>query len=751
MMMKHIAQFSKIVKPSLPTSYKCCAVQRLLHTVSSKDLKKQNGFLKISDEVMEALHTGRPLVALESTIITHGMPNPHNLSTALSVEKKIRESGTIPATVAVLQGKLCVGLNETQIIWLAEKNSDLIKISRRDLPFILSQGYSGGTTVSATMIAAHMAGISIFATGGIGGVHRGAEESFDVSADLTELGRTPVAVVSSGVKSILDIPKTLEYLETQGVCVMTFGSERHFPAFFTRDSGQLSPYNVNSPIKAAQVIDSHIKLGLESGLLIAVPIPEEFTSAGDVIQAAITEALDLAKKQNICGKEVTPFLLSTVNHLTKGQSLEANIALIENNASVAGRIAFCLHQLRQNNQSDPVTASRPLFTTIAKLSSLNQASKPRLMKKDDDSCRLTGRPVVIGSTVVDFSVQVTDPKFQLNGGTYTGQVSQSFGGVGRNLADCLCRLNHSPVFVSAVGTDSHAASLSALCQHMDLSAVQKIENMTTATCCVLLYQGKFLFGVGDMNVNSKLMIDQIKNLDSLIASAPLVVLDGNFTTSFITSIVDKCARLSVPVWFEPTDLYKCKAPFQSDAWKKLTFVSPNLVELVSMYQAMRQRLGQDDIQVSVTEDSDLQEILDVSVSMCQDLVKHIPVVLLTLGRHGVLLCHRLGQSECFLPITSQISSSDEFKAVYYPSFSLDMDPSEIVSVSGAGDCLAATICAGMLSGQTIDECIRHGLLAAYLSLQSLTAVPETVSLVAIKALEQRWPEWNPIYLTVDNS
>ncbi|KAH9508287.1 hypothetical protein Btru_050730 [Bulinus truncatus] len=674
------------------------------------------------------------------------MPYPHNFSTALSVERKVRENGAIPATIAILNGKLCVGLCDTEIIWLAEKNSSLVKVSRRDLPY----GCSGGTTVSATMIAAHMVGIPLFATGGIGGVHRGAEESYDVSADLTELGKTPVAVVSSGVKSILDIPKTLEYLETQGVCVMTFGPEKNFPAFFTRDSGYFSPYNVDSPLKAAQVIDCNIKAGLNSGLLIAVPIPQEFTAAGDIIQDAIHQALQSAKTQNISGKEVTPFLLKMVNQLTKGESLVANIALIENNASVAGRIAYFLSQLRQGVHSDLIAAPHlsPSSTTMSlpKSTSPDLDESPSLgrsIKIDkytpDKSSILTGRPIVIGSTVVDFSVQVTDPNFQLNGGTYTGQVTQSFGGVGRNLADCLSRLNHCPIFVSAVGTDSHAASLSALCQHLDLSAVRKIENSTTATCCVLLSEGKFLFGVGDMEVNSKLSIDQIHDLDALISPAPMVILDGNFTSNFITGVVEKCARMSVPVWFEPTDLFKCKAPFQTDAWRKLSFISPNLVELISMYQAMCQKLGVDGIQVSITEDSDIQEILAASVVMCHDLASHIPVILLTLGRHGVLLCHKLGENHHFLPPTN----AGPFKAIYYPSFSQDMEPSKIVSVSGAGDCLAATIIASMLNGHSIDQCIKYGLLAAYVSIQSLSAVPDSISLDAIAELENHWPNWKP--------
>ncbi|CAL1544936.1 unnamed protein product [Lymnaea stagnalis] len=735
----------------------------------------QSDFLQISEEVREALHTKKPVVALESTIITHGMPYPHNFSTALSVEKKVRDNGAVPATVAVMRGKLCVGVCDTDIIWLAEKNSSLVKVSRRDLPYLLSQGLSGGTTVSATMMASHMAGIQVFATGGVGGVHRGAENSFDISADLTELGRTPVSVISSGVKSILDIPKTLEYLETQGTCVMTFGKDRNFPAFFSPESGYQAPYNIISHLEAAQVIGLWLNFlgpllaGLESGILIAVPIPPEFAATGELIQNAINEALRLASVNNVTGKEVTPYLLNMVNQLTKGESLMANIALIENNASVAGGIASCLAQLRSGVPLDKIVTP-PQSTSCSLLSSptlksaltdssikLRQTVEKQNVKttknvEEGRNKTLLGRPVVIGSTVVDFSVQVDDPNFQLNGGTYSGKVSESFGGVGRNLADCLSRLAFKPVFISAVGNDSHSMAMSSFCSHMDLSSIQKIDNMTTATCCVLLSKGKFLLGVGDMGVNSKLTLDQVKNFDSLIESAPVAMLDGNFSSTFIATVVDKCARFNVPVWFEPTDLYKSKTPFETDAWKQLSFISPNLGELLSMYQALRAKLGQEETTVSLCEESSSQqEIIDTSITICRELVAHIPVVLLTLGRHGVLLCHNLGDVKHFLPLPSSMKSdkSTSFKAMFYPAFSKDIDPSKIVSVSGAGDCLAATVVASMLDGQPIDQCIKHGLLAAYISLLTPSAVPDNISRSGILEQEKLLMKvsWSPADVT----
>ncbi|TSK28061.1 Pseudouridine-metabolizing bifunctional protein C1861.05 [Bagarius yarrelli] len=264
-------------------------LQRCISTISCRS----DVLFKIHPSVCEALSEHRPVVALESTIITHGMPYPQNLSTAKEVEDIVRAEGVTPATVAVLEGTVHVGLSSDELDFLASSKTAL-KVSRRDMPYVISKGLSGGTTVSGTMIAAHKAGIPVFVTGGIGGVHRDGENTLDISADLTELGRTPIAVVSAGVKSILDIGRTLEFLETQGVCVATYGESTSFPAFFSQKSGYASPYNVHNAKEAAELIESTFCLGLQSGVLLAVPLPEEHAAAGqlieDAIQAAVTEA-----------------------------------------------------------------------------------------------------------------------------------------------------------------------------------------------------------------------------------------------------------------------------------------------------------------------------------------------------------------------------------------------------------------------------------------------------------------------------
>lgn len=296
-----------------------------------------DNFLVLSDEVSAAL-TGRgAVVALESTIITHGMPFPANLDTARTVEEVVRENGAIPATIALVGGRIHVGLAAAQLEALAG-SSDVVKASGRDLAAVMVRKGSAGTTVSATMRIAALAGIGIFATGGIGGVHRGAEQTFDISADLTELGQTPTAVVCAGVKSILDIAKTLEYLETQRVPVIAYRSD-DFPAFYTRSSGLKADHRLDTPDEIAQAIIAHARLGSGTGIVIANPIPERDALSPAFIDGTIAYAVAEAEARGIARKEVTPFLLGRINELSRGRSLAANIALVKNNAALAAEVA----------------------------------------------------------------------------------------------------------------------------------------------------------------------------------------------------------------------------------------------------------------------------------------------------------------------------------------------------------------------------------------------------------------------------
>ncbi|KAI8076430.1 erwinia chrysanthemi IndA protein-like protein-like protein [Gilbertella persicaria] len=300
----------------------------------------------ITPEIKAAIQNQGPVVALESTIISHGMPYPQNVETARTVEDIIRKEGAIPATIALLDGKVHIGLTDKTLEHLGKVGREAQKTSRRDLSMVLSQKKVGATTVASTMILARAAGIPIFVTGGIGGVHRGAEESFDISADLTELGRTPVAVVCAGVKSILDISKTLEVLETQGVTVTTMGKDKTFPAFYTPDSGYKSPYYLDNPLDAAKSILANHQLELNSGMVFACPIPETDAADTKSIQQAIDTAVSEARANGVVGKEETPFLLKRIAELTQGESLAANIALVKNNAHIGARIAVQLAKLK---------------------------------------------------------------------------------------------------------------------------------------------------------------------------------------------------------------------------------------------------------------------------------------------------------------------------------------------------------------------------------------------------------------------
>ena len=303
-----------------------------------------NKYLDIAPEVAAALAEGKPVVALESTIISHGMPYPQNVETALAVEKIIRDNGAVPATIAIIGGRLKAGLTPEEIEYFGKKGPEIAKASRRDLPVLIAKGQDGACTVTTTMMIAHMAGISVFATGGIGGVHRGAETTMDISADLEELGQTPVMVICAGAKSILDLGLTLEYLETKGVPVIGYGTDE-LPAFYTRKSGFGVDYRLDTPAELAAAFHAQREMGLKGGMLVTNPIPEEYSMDADVINAAIDKAVAECKAQGIHGKATTPFLLARIKDITGGDSLDSNIQLVFNNARVAAKTAAELSKL----------------------------------------------------------------------------------------------------------------------------------------------------------------------------------------------------------------------------------------------------------------------------------------------------------------------------------------------------------------------------------------------------------------------
>ncbi|XP_064276931.1 uncharacterized protein LOC135300880 isoform X4 [Passer domesticus] len=630
-------------------------VRRLLH----------GGYVRIHPSVQEALVEGRPVVALESTIITHGMAYPLNLSMAREVEEIVRINGAVPATVGILRGQIHVGLTDEELEFLAS-SKNAVKVSRRDFPFVLSQGLSGGTTVSGTMITAHKAGIPVFVTGGIGGVHRDGENTLDVSADLTELGRTPVAVVSAGAKSILDIGRTLEYLETQGVCVAAFGESREFPAFFSRQSGFQAPYHVRDEEEAAKLIDSALGLGLSSGVLIAVPCPQERAAEGQAIEKAIQQALSQARSKGITGKEVTPFLLQKLTELTDGKSLDSNLALIQNNARVGSCIAVALSKLQKARR---------------------KGSQPG--RKD----MTAPQPVVIGGINVDFIAKAQNAEILGGGQTNAGRVRRTFGGVGRNLADCLSRLGQAPLLLSAVGKDEHLESVLHYCHHM---------------------------------------VSQFKEN---LCQAPLVCIDGNLPLSTIQYVCQLAREHQLAVCYEPTDENKASKPFLSDSWKALTYISPNLQEL----RAINRTLGNP---LPAELPSRLEEVVQAAVALACPLLAHLHCVVVTLGAHGVLLCGKsLGGSISLYPGAHKQAAAARLCAAHYPAIPISRE--EIVNVSGAGDSLMAGILAGVLAKHDTGTCVRMGLLAASLSLRSYEPISPEISTSSVnqeQVKSRSWPE-----------
>ncbi|XP_071561331.1 uncharacterized protein [Temnothorax nylanderi] len=664
-----------------------------IHRRSIAGRRTLHALLVYGPDVAAAQKHGLPIVALESTIITHGMPYPDNLSTALKVEDAIRKQGVVPATIGIIDGKIYVGLNNEQLETLSKADSArTMKCSRRDISFILSHGLNGGTTVSGTMLIAHAAGIPIMATGGIGGVHRGAELTLDISADLIELGRTPVAVVCSGVKSILDIGKTLEYLETQGVPVVKIGDTPEFPAFYCSETSDKikAPCRVSNAKEAAGIVETQGVLGIGTGILFAVSIPEKYALQPSVVDAAISEALTKANAMRVTGKQVTPFLLNELNKITRGQSLEANIALIENNAKVAAEIASNLCERSQTAH-------------------VRSASVRSIISRQ--------KPIVIGGSVLDTVLQVKEPEINNDGRTHTGRSRRSCGGVGRNVADALLKLGlKNTRLISVVGDDEHGKTiLESLGAGSE--TVKRMSDVNTARFTVILdVNGECHFCVSEMESFTAIAPKLIKEYQSHLEEASLIVLDANLELDTMRCVLDVASQANVPVWYEPTDVQKAARIFEvGPHWKNvLHFVSPNRNEL----RVIGERLN-----IPVAERMDLEAVRSVA----EQLIEHIPVVVTTLGARGVLVTRRASQNEPFYDERGElIADSPAIASRLYPAVDGAERTGEILSVSGCGDCFTA----GMIYGihKNLDEigCVSVALKAAALSLRSFDAVPRTL-------------------------
>ncbi|CAO4372600.1 unnamed protein product [Caenorhabditis nigoni] len=646
---------------------------RLLTSTQKRHFSK---FLQISNPVKEALANGEGVVALESTVITHGLPYPQNLSTAKSLEQKVRASGSQPATIALFDGKIHVGLDDEKLEKLAS-SQNAVKVSTRDIAKTLIRKEIGGTTVASTMKIAHAAGISVFATGGIGGVHRGADQTFDISADLQELSQTPLCVVCSGVKSILDIPKTVEYLETHSVNCVVYGEENVFPSFFTRKSGSKAQFQTESLEEVVELLKTSKTLGLPFGTVLACPIPEKYAADGDLIQSAIDQAVREAIEQNISSQQVTPFILARVNEITRGASMKTNIALLENNASIAGRLAAKLCD------------RRPIAISKMNRNQSSMASKPNV--------------VSIGAAIVDFEA-ITNEDVKDDGGSYNGRVVQRMGGVARNHAEALGRLGCESIFISAIGDDQNGQFFRQNSEKIDITRVKMITNKPTCTYLAVNVKGNVKYGIVTSEpLLSTLTPKLIEANSDVLECSDFILLDSNLPVPLMAKTLEIAKKHEKQVWLEPTDIDKVKKVFSTGLVDAVTATSPNANEFLEWAKLCNVK-----VDTSIVNSAD--SVLELIEKEKRRLLLNTSLFVVTLANKGSAVVHRnkLGQLE--------------FQALPPP---LQMD--KVVSVSGAGDSFNSGVIAGLTHNKSVVESLQLGQECARLTLQTTLAVSEAIT------------------------
>lgn len=634
------------------------------------------------------------MVALESTIVAHGMPFPANLETAEAVERVVREQGATPATIAILAGDVKVGLEPHELQQLAENSHEFSKASRRDLAIAVGLRRSAATTVSGTaVIASGMAGISVFVTGGIGGVHRGVEATMDVSADLADLSRTPVLTVCAGAKSILDIPRTLEVLETNGVTVLgwqvgtrtthvftsssnqihfhvfrlmggqvydtdspptptpthpslvclqlwrriltrsfrhththTHSQTDEFPAFFTRKSGCPVPHTVNTAAEMARILDANERLGLGSGLVLAIPIPEEHAADGEAIERAIQTALEEADRDGIRARDTTPFLLRRVNELTQGASLRANIALVLNNAKIGAEVAVAYAELRANEtQQDLVLMpSLPLHTAV---------------KSQEAVAEPPPRAVVIGGVVMDTVGAAMGGEHGFTpGSSNIGRCLQSLGGVGKNVAECSTRHGVPTLLVSAVGADAAADTIVSMVKAAGLrpdGIVSVPTQRSAAYVAVHGPTGDLVCGIADMDVFDTLTWEHVSSMyGPALDKAAIIACDSNLSTELLADLASYCASKTKPLWFEPVSVSKCCRCIDAGMLRHITYMSPNASELAALASQITLE-HHETVDLTTTDVEDVVNAISPQVEIL--LKAGVKVVLTSVGPHGVVI------------------------------------------------------------------------------------------------------------------
>jgi len=646
-------------------------ITNLANQFKTRDYPHYLNLIDFSGEVLRAREKKLPLVALESTIITHGMEYPQNKETAMAVEDIVRQNGAVPATIAILDGRIKIGLDPTDLEKLAVLGKTVRKCSRRDIASILYQKSNGSTTVAATMLLANLVGIKVFVTGGIGGVHRGAEDNFDISADLIELGQTPVAVICAGAKSILDVPKTLEMLETLGVGVVGYKTSK-FPEFFFSDGSCKVSTRVDSPEECAGLIrKSFIDMGFRNGMVVAVPVPKEQEANAEEVTKAIETALEEAKKYNISGQDVTPFLLKRVNELSGGDSSKSNVALIKNNASVGAKIAV---ELNKETQAISVYPSAKIIT--------------------------------VGGTNVDIvskSHQLFEPRT-----SNIGANKVIVGGVGRNITECLYRLGQNQtLFISVLGNDFNKE----LCirnfsdNNMRTDGLIVEEGRTCTYVAMLNEKGEMMSAVADTALIDKLSPVHIDLYAKQLEKAEYVVLDANLSEATITYIIRLLEEKNPEcnVVFEPVSSQKSLKILRSDSLSKISIIKPNVEELLTMCNHIRSLNKEKDVSRPQKLNLDFvkRETMYLFTKARKSPQCKLKYILTSMGSHGILLA-RIDQA-------SNKIVFDHYKAAKVE---------KIEDVNGAGDSFVGGLVWALSKGKAIKEAIKAGQICSGLTLSS---------------------------------
>ncbi|PVH95631.1 hypothetical protein DM02DRAFT_617785 [Periconia macrospinosa] len=747
--------------------------------VLGKRFLTNNGFFRVSEEVREAINSNKPVVALETTIYTHGFPYPENLALASLLESTVRVNGGVPATIGILDGIAHVGLEPEQLIRLASSGGQptTLKLSRRDLSYVggmrlAGKNFNGGTTIAGTMILAHLAGIKVFGTGGLGGVHRGAESSMDISADLTELGRTPVAVVSSGCKSFLDIPRTLEYLETEGVFVGTFADGREgnvdFPAFWSRDSGVKSPTTIQNEIEAAAIIHAQHTLKIESGLHFANPIPADAAIPKETMDAVIAEALRQADASGVIGKDNTPFVLNKIKELTKGSSIPANRKLIESNVRRATIVARELAIL-ENEQDEAQGRVSPSFTPAFPTSNLSSAqrlnntplgdtSPPSISTKVD-----TADVVVAGALAVDFSCDYapfTDTSSPVDPAFHTSNpaiINQTLGGVAHNIAKAAQFLGASVQLHSAVGDDlSGRAALGQLGEDgMPTEGVKVIPHPArTAQYVAVNNSNKDLtLAMADMKILESIpaptMDDMLRKVSS--AQPKLLILDANWDSATLHKLIAIGQNsASTTTIFEPVSTAKSLRvlPSKPEYGPIVDIITPNEFELKALHDHAYATGLFDDPNWFATIDaigipsSGLRVALSVTTTpsivdsgipqQAIKLLPFFPTILTKVGPQGVLLTQLIEPEDPILSspehaqyvLARNTTGDGKVGGLYVKLFAPEvvLKDEEVVSVNGIGDTFVGALAAGLVKGKNVRDVVGFAQKASLLSLKSKESV-----------------------------